>query len=771
MKPATWAGLLGAANLAAATAFAQSYPGLAPISVARITAANPVITAYPLTGPPVSGFIPRVVFGLTDEQTNDDLDWSSYIGAPGFNTTLPSAESPKYLMATYDTGSQSHILTVASADAFGIAAHNLEGQFEQTLIGANGTEFGIATDPMGIYATGFQGVASTAGGNITVQPGSLRGHFNSSLIVLEDPNSGLPNVIGTPMTALYQTVIQNSVTRHLTVGAQTFKSPQVTFQSQGTTIPANYSRLSLSAVPVGGFIDPPSFLNFNSLDHEDPTTATFWGSLLANVTVSNRLSNPSGSFSSTGSFLFDTGAEISVISEDMANNLDIFLSGDDKDTPDFEVDVTGVGGTVIKKPGFFIDQLRFNTTGGALTYTNVPVVVIDLPDPRDPVNEILPGLLGTNLFTDRDLIIDTSTNPKGVWLSPLLTPQWNVDANGNWSDDTKWMLGSPQEADAPANFLSSITAPRTINVDGAFTAGSLKFDNANRYTLSGAGQITLEKFVGTTTIDVVNGSHTIDVPVQLHNNAIVTITPPASVLTMSGGLSGAGRSLTKAGAGVLEMKNIRVGPLNVSAGTVRNTVKAQANHPDGTNVVTALSITAGAQLDLTNNSMVIDYSGPVGTLVGDVRGMLLSNRLTTSSATATRRLGYGDNAVLSKTTFAGQTVDPSSLLIKFTYAGDADLDGDVDVGDLGALATAWQTAGPWTAGDFDYTGTIDVNDLGMLATNWQAGVGSPLGPQSLSDALSSLGLPSVSVPEPGVMAALSFAFLAASRRSGRVRRF
>ena len=37
-------------------------------------------------------------------------------------------------------------------------------------------------------------------------------------------------------------------------------------------------------------------------------------------------------------------------------------------------------------------------------------------------------------------------------------------------------------------------------------------------------------------------------------------------------------------------------------------------------------------LDLTNNSAVIDYTGPVGTLVDDVRQHLLSGRLTSSSA-------------------------------------------------------------------------------------------------------------------------------------------
>jgi hypothetical protein len=235
---------------------------------------------------------------------------------------------------------------------------------------------------------------------------------------------------------------------------------------------------------------------------------------------------------------------------------------------------------------------------------------------------------------------------------------------------------------------------------------------------------------------------------------------------MSGGLTGAGRSVTKAGAGVLEVRHLRVGSLAANAGTVRATAKPQANDPTGTSVVTSLSVQTGAQVDLTNNSMVIDYSGPPGTLGDDVRAMFQSGRLTTSSETTALRLGYRDNTG-GLTAFAGQPVDPSSLLIKFTYAGDSDLDGDVDVNDLGSLASAWQTAGLWVAGDFDYNGSIDVNDLGMLASNWQAGVGNPLGPSSLSDALSALGLPSASVPEPTMLAFMSLVVGGALRRRRR----
>jgi hypothetical protein len=139
--------------------------------------------------------------------------------------------------------------------------------------------------------------------------------------------------------------------------------------------------------------------------------------------------------------------------------------------------------------------------------------------------------------------------------------------------------------------------------------------------------------------------------------------------------------------------------------------------------------------------------------------------ITSSAGTPTgTTLGYGDNFILNKPTFGGVPVDTDSLLVKFTYGGDTDLNGQVDVADLGTLATNWQTNQVWTGGDFDYNGTVDVNDLGILATNWQKGVGSPLGPGSLEQALSSLGLPNVAVPEPAALALLLPMLLGGRRR-------
>jgi hypothetical protein len=97
--------------------------------------------------------------------------------------------------------------------------------------------------------------------------------------------------------------------------------------------------------------------------------------------------------------------------------------------------------------------------------------------------------------------------------------------------------------------------------------------------------------------------------------------------------------------------------------------------------------------------------------------------------------------------------------VKYTYAGDANLDGKVDIGDLGLLAGAWQQSSKvWVDGDFTYNGTVDIGDLGLLAGNWQKGVapGQPL--EALDVAMAQFAaFDGVVVPEPASLALLGLA--------------
>ncbi|HEY7090322.1 MAG TPA: endonuclease/exonuclease/phosphatase family protein [Tepidisphaeraceae bacterium] len=247
-----------------------------------------------------------------------------------------------------------------------------------------------------------------------------------------------------------------------------------------------------------------------------------------------------------------------------------------------------------------------------------------------------------------------------------------------------------------------------------------------------------------------------------------------------GGINGSA-ALTKSGTGtaILSTANTFTGGTTVAAGTLiidhsdalgfgplainsTGRVKSTAGLASAIRV-SSLSIATGGSMDLADDDLVLDYTGTSPAAI--VRAMLIDGRLSSSLANASRRLGYGENSTLAFTNFSNRPVDSTTLLIKYTYLGDANLDGVVDAADLGLLAMHWQTSGVWTDGDFNYSGFVDVNDLSLLASNWQAGIGTPLS-SPLGDALAALGLPPP-VPEPSSISLIALTAALASPRRRR----
>jgi hypothetical protein len=354
---------------------------------------------------------------------------------------------------------------------------------------------------------------------------------------------------------------------------------------------------------------------------------------------------------------------------------------------------------------------------------------------------------------------------------PFTPMKWSDDSDGTWSDSGNWIGGVPNAFHHDANFTDAITAPRTITVDGAFTVGSINFDNANGYTVTGPGSITLNDSTGGGRVEVQSGNHVISTSlVSAKTNLVVK---EATSLTVStSGLSGI---VDKNGTGRVRINRMLVNELNINEGSLEILPNGTASGTSRANVVKLAGTTDAwtSVLDLNDNDMIIDHNGsstaPLINAANQIKtgyasGAWSGNGITSSMANATTfALGYADNAVLGLTAFSGQSVDPSSVMVKYTYFGDSDLDGDVDIADLGNLATNWQSIGSWTGGDFDYNGTVNVNDLGLLASNWQSGVSSPLS-GSFADTLAGFGLASTSVPEPGLLPILSAFSVALARR-------
>jgi hypothetical protein len=95
--------------------------------------------------------------------------------------------------------------------------------------------------------------------------------------------------------------------------------------------------------------------------------------------------------------------------------------------------------------------------------------------------------------------------------------------------------------------------------------------------------------------------------------------------------------------------------------------------------------------------------------------------------------------------------------ILHTKFGDTDTDGDVDLNDLGNLASGFNMPGEkrWSRGNFDCDQDVDLPDLGTLATNFGAGRAAAY---AAFEAL---------VPEPAAVGTLIFALVPAMRRRRR----
>ena len=161
-------------------------------------------------------------------------------------------------------------------------------------------------------------------------------------------------------------------------------------------------------------------------------------------------------------------------------------------------------------------------------------------------------------------------------------------------------------------------------------------------------------------------------------------------------------------------------------------------------VVQELAIDGG-RLDLKDNDLVVDYSAvsPIGTWDGTgytgVTRLVASGRNfgswngigIISSAAATGpflryTLGVAEASNIlgisatQTSTFSGQTVDGSSVLVKFTYGGDANLSGRINVDDYGRIDANVSQNGTvfgFFNGDFNYDGKINVDDYGLIDGN------------------------------------------------------
>jgi fibronectin-binding autotransporter adhesin len=293
---------------------------------------------------------------------------------------------------------------------------------------------------------------------------------------------------------------------------------------------------------------------------------------------------------------------------------------------------------------------------------------------------------------------------------------------------------------AANNALGATSGGTIVTPDGTLGfQGGINYTTAEPVVIAGSGA---GAGVNTGAINNISGANSFA--------GTISLTGPANINIAAGSLktgSIIGNStLTKTGAGSgtdLEVQNLRISGLVVSAGRV--TVTPNSTATGVSRVGTLLSGLGGGVLDITNNKLITadaagtwngsNYDGITG-LVATGRGpaastphfAATSGGIVTSQTQATlsnfTNIGVATGAQVKgiaatdTAVWAGQTVTGSDTLVMYTYGGDANLDGKINVDDYTRIDFNVPLGSTgWYNGDFNYDGKINVDDYTIIDFN------------------------------------------------------
>jgi autotransporter-associated beta strand protein len=401
--------------------------------------------------------------------------------------------------------------------------------------------------------------------------------------------------------------------------------------------------------------------------------------------------------------------------------------------------------------------------------------------------------------------------------------------NANWSTSQNWsraplkgmnLVFSGAVQTQTTN--DSLSSARTITFDNTaapFTLSGIALTLSGGVTNNSPNTQTVNlnlKLSAAQQINAASGNLVINGAIDTGGN-VVTATGSTNT-TLAGSISGSG-GISMAGSGTLALagNNSYTGGTTVSSGTL---LVKHVNGLGSTTVGPGLAISNGATtnlqaglngpvqlpglsidggsisptstLDITNNNIVV-HNGDISTTVKQARsglnssGALWAGPGLTSSTAAADAAAHGNSTTfavgaiqnIDKNASAIYSTWPASpspasgisglattdVLMKYTYFGDADLNGvvdnttDYDLWSNGFTNPGLAATNPWLYGDFDYSGVVDnTTDYDLWSTGF-AHQGGPLSGNSPTGS----GAPSVQpVPEPAGIVLVPTGLLAAT---------
>jgi hypothetical protein len=374
-----------------------------------------------------------------------------------------------------------------------------------------------------------------------------------------------------------------------------------------------------------------------------------------------------------------------------------------------------------------------------------------------------------------DMAITSATAPQ----------QWITPGSGNWNLASNWSGVVPNAVGSEADFYGAATSNCTVYTDQPVTVGTINFNNANTYVLTGSSTLTLQASSGDAEVIVQQGTQEINLPTTLASNTVFNVASGADLVIANPLTIDSGMTLTQTGAGTVTYQSI----VNVLANA--GVSFADSTHAHELDLASGATATVSAPvlevddlsnlgtINLENNEMIINYGSgpdPIASVIAEIKSGYANGSWTGTGIMSTDAqsnagsygIGYAD---------AADPGNPAGLAsgqieVVYTLLGDANLDGKVNGADFAILAANFNQGGKvWDQGDFNYDGNVNGSDFTLLAKNFnQSATQSSVAAADLA-ALDSFaaanGISLSNVPEPATFA---LAMIAGAGILGRRRR-
>jgi autotransporter-associated beta strand protein len=253
----------------------------------------------------------------------------------------------------------------------------------------------------------------------------------------------------------------------------------------------------------------------------------------------------------------------------------------------------------------------------------------------------------------------------------------------------------------------NIASGATFDAVEAGSTGTMQIDALTGAGIFSGGYFGNTAATSTVTIGIAGGggifSGSLEDDVSAH---LAIIKAGAGTQIFTGTNTYTGKTTVSAGKLIIGAAGALPTNAQLTIGTSSNAASVQFTPGIGENNLT-LNLLDGSIFDLTNDSAMITYTG-VSTYA-TIYGFLASGY------NSGRWDGPGIDSSIAANSNGSTTLGYSStgtqMLIKYTWTGDANLDGIVNDADLSSISPTGTT---WSTGDFNFDGKVNADDYALF---------------------------------------------------------